>query len=99
MEKINAKLTMYDDGLSADLLVATPFQIDNAEDFLGVFQTLNVRFRVLSLVRGASRWLLHLRVSESDASRLDANRASEILRGVNLVLTSEASAGLASRAA
>lgn len=99
MEKVNVKLTMDDDRLGADLLVATPFRIDNAEDFLGVFQALNVRFRVLSLVRGASRWLLHLRVSENDASQLSANRASEVLRGVTLVLTSEASAGLASRAA
>jgi len=73
--------------------------LDDARGFLGTFQAMNVRVRVLSLVRGANRWLLQLRVWENDASRLSTGRASEILREVNRMLISESSIGQASRAA
>jgi len=99
MGKVNVTLTMDDDRLGADLLVATPFRIEDTREFLGIFQAINVRLRVLSLVRGANRWLLQLRVWENDASRLSANRASEILREVNRMLTTESTIAQASRAA
>jgi hypothetical protein len=99
MEKIKVSLTMDADRLGADLLVATPFRIEDTREFLGIFQAMNVRLRVLFLVRGANSWLLQLRIWENDASRLSASRASEILHEVSRMLASESSIGQSSRAA
>jgi hypothetical protein len=94
MEHVTIRLTMGDDRLGADLFVATPFRLEDADDLLAIFGAIDVRTSVPSVAHGASRWLLRLRVSESDASRLSATRASAIVREVNQKLTSEPSIGL-----
>lgn len=78
-----------EDGLGAELLIATHFRTERVEHFLQTLQGIDVRPRLLTWVRGSKRWLLHLRVAESDGSRLSASRAGEILRASEQVLTAE----------
>ncbi len=83
------KLTMDEDGLGADLLVATPLWTKPDDKCLEALKKMDLQPRVKTLVRGAERWLLHMRVSENDGSRLSASRASEILREVGWKLAAE----------
>jgi hypothetical protein len=89
MEIRKSRLTLDEDGLGADLLVATLFRTERVEHFLQTLQRIDVRPRLLTFVRGSKRWLLHLRVAESDGSRLSANRAGEILRSIEQALATE----------
>ena len=79
METRSVKLTIDEDGLGADLLVATPFRTEPIGELLEALQEIDVYPRVGTLARGSKSWLLHLRVSESNGSRLSANRAGVIL--------------------